>query len=104
MFEAIAEPTRRRILDELRDGERTVTQLVAVTGLSQPGVSKHLRVLRDAGLVDARPDGQLRRYRIRADGLTEIDHWLEPFRQMWSRRLDDLEHHLDTIPPTKEPR
>ena len=104
MFQAVADPSRRLILDELRDGERTVTQLVSVTGLSQPGVSKHLRVLRDAGLVDAQPDGQRRRYRIRPDGLAEIEHWLEPFRRMWSARLDDLERHLDTIVPPKERR
>ncbi len=104
MFEAVAEPSRRRILDELRDGDRTVTQLVAVTGLSQPGVSKHLRVLREAGVVEAQPDGQLRRYRIRPDGLAEIEHWLEPFRRMWSARLDDLERHLDAITPPKESR
>ena len=103
MFEVLAEPTRRQILDELRHGERTVTQLVAVTGMSQPAISKHLRTLREAGVVDVRPDAQLRHYRIRPDGLAEIEHWLEPFRRLWSERLDDLERHLDRIaPPDKE--
>src|SRR4051794_2602010 len=102
MFEAIAEPTRRRILDELRSGDHTVSHLVEVTGLSQPGVSKHLRVLRDAGLVDAEPDGQRRRYRIRSDGLAEIEQWLEPFRRTWSERLDHLQQHLDTVARREE--
>ena len=103
MFEVLAEPTRRRILDELRHGERTVTQLVAVTGMSQPAVSKHLRTLREAGVVDVRADAQHRLYRIRPDGLAEIEHWLEPFRRLWSERLDDLGRHLDHIaPPDKE--
>ena len=101
MFEVLAEPTRRRILDELRQGERTVTELVAVTGMSQPAISKHLRTLRDAGVVEARVDAQHRHYRIRPDGLAEIEHWLEPFRRLWAGRLDDLGRHLDKIPRAK---
>jgi len=94
-FAVLAEPSRRRILDLLRDGERSVGDLVAATALSQPGVSKHLRVLRDAGLVDVRPDAQRRIYGLRAEPLAEIDAWLAPYRRLWSRRLDALEHHLD---------
>lgn len=102
MFEAIAEPSRRRILDELRGGERTVTQLVAAVGMSQPAVSKQLRTLRDAGLVAVRIDAQRRHYRIRPDGLAEIEHWLAPYRRLWSERLDDLERHLDAIDPPRK--
>ena len=94
-FEVLAEPSRRRILDLLRDGERLVGELVKKVKLSQPAVSKHLRVLRDAGLVEVRPDGQRRWYRLRAEPLAEIDEWLEPYRAYWSDRLDALEKHLD---------
>jgi DNA-binding transcriptional ArsR family regulator len=94
-FELVAEPTRRTILDLLRDGERSVGQLVEHLGLSQPGVSKHLRVLREAGLVDVRRDAQRRWYRLRAEPLAEIDVWLEPYRGLWAGRLDALERHLD---------
>ena len=95
MFEVIAEPQRRRILDALRDGERPVGALVSELGLSQPLVSKHLRILRDAGLVDVRPDGPRRLYALRAEPLQEIEAWLAPFRAAWAARLDDLERHLD---------
>jgi DNA-binding transcriptional ArsR family regulator len=95
MFEVLVEPHRRRILDLLRDGEQTVGDLVAGVGLSQPGVSKHLRVLRQAGLVQVRPDGQRRLYRLRTEPLREIDEWLAPYRAAWSNRLDVLEAHLD---------
>jgi DNA-binding transcriptional ArsR family regulator len=94
-FELVAEPTRRRILDILRDGERSVGELVDRLTLSQPGVSKHLRVLRDAGLVDVRQDAQRRLYGLRAEPLAEIDVWLEPYRRFWAGRLDELERHLD---------
>jgi DNA-binding transcriptional ArsR family regulator len=97
MFEALAEPHRRHILDLLRKRERTVGDLVAALGLSQPGVSKHLRVLRDAGLVAVRADGQRRLYRLRAQPLREIDAWLEPYRAAWRDRLDALETHLDEM-------
>ncbi len=93
-YAALAEPHRRQILDLLRDGERTVTELVARLGLSQPGVSKHLRVLREARLVDVRASGRERRYRLRAEPLAEVDAWLAPYRSYWSARLDDLERHL----------
>jgi DNA-binding transcriptional ArsR family regulator len=94
-FEVLAEPTRRRILDLLRDGELSVGELVERIALSQPGVSKHLRVLRDAGLVDVRPQAQRRLYVLRPEPLTEVDAWLEPYRRFWADRLDDLERHLD---------
>jgi DNA-binding transcriptional ArsR family regulator len=94
-FELVAEPTRRRILDLVRDGERSVGDLVERLGISQPGVSKHLRALREAGLVDVRHDAQRRLYRIRPEPLSEIDAWLEPYRRYWAGRLDALEQHLD---------
>jgi DNA-binding transcriptional ArsR family regulator len=93
-LEVIAEPSRRQILDELRVGERAVLALVESLGMSQPAVSKHLRVLRDAGLVSVRPDGQRRLYSLRAEPLIEIDRWLEPYRRMWEDSLDKLEQRL----------
>ncbi|HMI72346.1 MAG TPA: metalloregulator ArsR/SmtB family transcription factor [Solirubrobacteraceae bacterium] len=94
-FEVLAEPTRRRILDLLRDGERSVGELVDRLTLSQPGVSKHLRVLRDAGLVEVRVEAQRRWYGLRPEPLTEIDAWLEPYRRLWAQHLDALERHLE---------
>lgn len=92
---ALGEPKRVEILDLLRDGERPVGQLVERLELSQPAVSKHLRVLKEAGLVAARVDAQRRLYRIRPEPLAELDEWLEPYRRLWERRLDKLEGHLD---------
>ena len=97
-FAVLAEPTRRDILDLLREGERPVGDLVDRLGLSQPLVSKHLRVLRDAGLVEVRPDAQRRLYRLRPDPLAEIDAWLRPYRRMWARSLDRLDQHLEENP------
>jgi DNA-binding transcriptional ArsR family regulator len=97
VFDVVAEPNRRRILDLLRDGERPVGELVGALGVSQPAVSKHLRVLRDAGLVESRIDAQRRVYRVRTEPLRAIDEWLAPFREQWNRALDDLEAHLDTM-------
>ena len=97
-MEVLAEPSRRRILDLLRDGERPVGELVAEMRLSQPAVSKHLRVLKGAGLVDVRPDAQRRLYRVRAEPLAELDAWLAPYRRLWEGRLDALEDHLDRNP------
>src|SRR5690242_11667278 len=94
-IEVLAEPSRRRILDLLRDGERPVGELVEHMQLTQPAISKHLRVLRDAGLVEVRPDAQRRLYRIRPEPLVELDAWLEPYRQLWNTRLDRLERHLE---------
>jgi DNA-binding transcriptional ArsR family regulator len=94
-FTVLAEPARRRILDLLREDERPVGELVRRLKLSQPGVSKHLRVLREAGLVDVRPEAQRRLYRLRPEPLAEIDAWLTPYRELWAGRLDALERHLD---------
>lgn len=93
-FETLAEPTRRAILDLLRERERTVSELVEVLGASQPSVSKHLRVLREAGLVDVRQDAQRRWYSLRAAPLAEIEAWIAPYRSFWSQRLDALDRHL----------
>lgn len=94
-FGALAEPSRRHILDLLRTDERPVGELVRLLAASQPSVSKHLKVLRDAGLVEARVDAQRRLYRVRPEPLREVAAWLEPYRRLWEARLDDLERHLD---------
>ena len=109
VLEAIAEPTRLRILDAIRGGERSVGDLVEQVGMHQPGVSRHLKVLRDAGLVEVRRDAQRRLYRLRPEPLMELDAWLEPYRVEWASRLDALERHLRRTaepisPSTKEPR
>jgi DNA-binding transcriptional ArsR family regulator len=96
-FELLAEPNRRRILDLLRDGERPVGELVDRLSMSQPAVSKHLRVLRDSGLVDVRVDAQRRMYRLRPERLREIDAWIAPYRRLWEDRLERLERHLQTM-------
>jgi DNA-binding transcriptional ArsR family regulator len=100
-LEVLAEPSRRRILDLLRAGERGVGELVilladAGAGLSQPAVSKHLRILREAGLVDVRPVAQQRLYHVVPGPLRDLDDWLAPYRAMWERSLDALEAHLDS--------
>jgi DNA-binding transcriptional ArsR family regulator len=94
-FAVLAEPNRRQILDLLRERERPVGEIVDALAVSQPTVSKHLRALREAGVVDARVDAQRRIYRLRPGPLREIDAWLEPYRAMWERSLDTLERHLD---------
>jgi DNA-binding transcriptional ArsR family regulator len=105
VLDAIAEPTRRRILDAVRGGERSVGELVASIGMHQPGVSRHLKVLREAGLVEVRHDAQRRLYRLRAEPLRELDAWLAPYRVEWSDRFDALERHLERpTTPTKETR
>jgi DNA-binding transcriptional ArsR family regulator len=98
-YAAMAEPHRRQILDLLRSSERSVSDLVARLELSQPGVSKHLKVLRDAGLVKVRSKGRERWYGLRAEPLAEVDAWLEPYRVHWCARLDALERHLDEGKP-----
>jgi DNA-binding transcriptional ArsR family regulator len=97
-FAALAEPSRRTILEVLLGGERPVSDLVDHLHLSQPAVSKHLRVLREAGLVEVRTDAQRRLYRIRPEPLAEIDAWLAPYRELWSRSLDALGRHLEESP------
>ena len=98
----IAEPNRRRIVELLRDGEQPVGALVETLDVSQPAVSKHLRVLRDAGLVDVRVDKNRRVYRLRAEPFRELDAWLAPYRKLWDQRLDDLGEHLDTMGDTND--
>src|SRR5258705_12369735 len=92
-FDVLAEPRRRDILDLLRVRERSVGELVEGVSLSQPGVSKHLRVLREAGLVEVRIDAQRRWYRVRAEPLAEIDAWLAPYRRFWAERPHAPESH-----------
>jgi len=94
-FEALAEPNRRRILDLLRAGERPAGELVEALAISQPGVSKHLKLLREAGLVSVRADGQRRMYRLEPRRLAEVDAWLAPYRRAWAGRLDALIRHLE---------
>jgi DNA-binding transcriptional ArsR family regulator len=94
VLEVLAEPHRRRLLDVLRPGEASVGDLVDAMAISQPLVSKHLRVLREAGLVTVRVDGQRRLYRLQPGPLLELDAWLEPYRQLWTTSLDRLEAHL----------
>jgi DNA-binding transcriptional ArsR family regulator len=94
-LQVLAEPSRLAILDFLRDGERPVGDLVDHLDLSQPAVSRHLRVLRDAGLVVSRTDAQRRLYRVRTEPLVELDEWLASYRRLWTAHLDQLEAHLD---------
>ncbi|CAB3641996.1 hypothetical protein LMG22037_00368 [Paraburkholderia phenoliruptrix] len=101
-FAIIAEPSRRAILSLLASSERSVGDIEEQLNLSQPSVSKHLRVLREAGFVESRVDAQRRLYRIKPEPLMEIDAWLAPFRRFWSVHLDALERHLDQTHP--EPR
>ena len=103
-FEVLAEPTRRRILDLLRDRPRPVNELVDSLQMSQPGVSKHLRVLRDTGLVNVRQDAQRRFYELRPEPLVEVGAWLEPYRLLWAGRLGALERHLNAAPAPDDNR
>ncbi len=101
-LEVLATPTRRLILDALREGEQPVSELVRRAALSQPAVSKQLRILRDAALVTVRPDGHRRIYRLRSEPLAELVDWLAPYQQLWESSLDKLESHLDIPQPTTE--
>lgn len=103
-FTVLAEPNRRAILSLLAASERSVGELEGALRLSQPAVSKHLRVLREAGLVEARIDAQRRMYRLRPDPLKEVDAWLTPFRRFWTAHLDALERHLDRMEQTPTPK
>jgi DNA-binding transcriptional ArsR family regulator len=93
----LAEPTRRRIVEALRRRESSVSDLVAVLDMSQPAISKHLRVLRETGLVSSRAVAQLRIYRLEPAPFRELDAWLAPYRRLWTRHLGALEHHLDQM-------
>lgn len=97
-FDVVAEPTRRHILDLLLERELAVGELVAGLAVSQPAVSRHLRVLREAGLVRSRTDAQRRLYSLSAAPLAEVDAWLQPYRRLWAGRLDRLSAHLDAMP------
>ena len=97
MFEIIAEPNRRAILNLLVSSEQSVGEIERQLGMPQPTVSKHLRVLRDAGFVESTVDAQRRLYRLRPEPLQEVDDWLAPFRQFWSAHVDALERHLDRM-------
>jgi DNA-binding transcriptional ArsR family regulator len=100
-FEVISEPHRRRILDLLLEQPRPVGELTGLLGLTQPGTSRHLRVLREAGLVRVSRDAQRRWYELQPAALAEIDAWLQPYRRLWAGRLDELERHLDR--PARKP-
>ncbi|MET8084689.1 metalloregulator ArsR/SmtB family transcription factor [Micromonospora sp. NPDC005237] len=95
-FTVLAEPTRRRILDALLDADRSVGELVDGLGVSQPAVSKHLRVLREAGFVSCRTAARQRIYRLEPGPLRAVDGWLDPYRRLWTRHLDALQRHLDS--------
>ena len=101
-YAVLAEPTRRRILDELRTSDRSVGELVTALAMSQPAISKHLKVLRDAGLVSRSTVAQRRIYRLDPRPLRALDEWLSPYRQLWTRHLDALERHLDSDIEIKE--
>jgi DNA-binding transcriptional ArsR family regulator len=108
-FEAIADPSRRRILSALREGERPVNDIVEQAGIHQSGVSRHLRILHEAGFVTMRPDGQRRLYALRADPFDELEAWLADYRRLWDARLDRFGAALDAQrkanpTPKKEPK
>ena len=102
-FTIVAEPNRRAILGLLLSSERSVGEIERELRLSQPSISKHLRVLRDAGFVEARIEAQRRLYRLRPEPLMELDEWLVPFRRFWMKRVDALERHLDRMETEKPP-
>ncbi|HUP03897.1 MAG TPA: metalloregulator ArsR/SmtB family transcription factor, partial [Bryobacteraceae bacterium] len=104
MFEILAEPNRRAILGLLALSEQSVGEMERRLQMAQPAVSKHLRVLRDSGFVEATVEGQRRVYRLKPEPFQEVDAWLEPFRRFWSAHLDALERHLDRMDQPKLPR
>jgi DNA-binding transcriptional ArsR family regulator len=97
VFNAVAEPRRRQLLDELADGERSVNELVERLGLTQPLISKHLRVLREVGAVRVRDDGRRRMYSVDGDALKPIHDWVSNYERMWSERFDALDTVLDEL-------
>lgn len=97
IFDVIADSTRRRILDLLLQRPRLVGELVDALDISQPGVSKQLRILREAGLVDVQQDGRQRRYSLNAAPLQELDLWLVNYRKSWSERFDNLDEYLEQL-------
>ena len=108
-FETLADPTRRRIVEALRDGERQVNDIVRQAGIHQSGVSRHLRILHDSGFVSVRPNGQRRLYALRPEPFRELEAWLAGYRQLWEARLDRFgaaleERRNDPGATGKEPR
>jgi DNA-binding transcriptional ArsR family regulator len=104
VFDAVAEGSRREILDLLAGGPRPVGEIAAATGLSQPNASRHLRILREAGLVEPRAEAQRRIYELRPAGLAELIGWVAPYQRLWQGSLDALERHLDADPETDTDR
>ena len=102
MFDILADPTRRRIIEALRDGERSVGELVADVGIAQSGVSRHLRILDEAGFVDVRADGQRRLYSLRAEPFQRIDRWMADYRRLWEARLDRFGEALEQEPRNRK--
>ncbi len=97
VFEAVADPTRRRILELASECERSVGELTDEFAMSGPAVSRHLRVLREAGMIECRRNGTRRMYRLRPESLDEVNSWVEATKQLWSHRLDALAVHLDSV-------
>ena len=102
MFDILADPTRRRIIEALRDGERSVGELVVEVGIAQSGVSRHLRILDEAGFVDVRADGQRRLYSLRAEPFQRIDRWMADYRRLWEARLDRFGEALEQEPRNRK--
>ena len=102
-FATLAEPARRRILTELRRSPRSVNQLVTALDAHQPTVSKHLKLLREAGFVSCEGDAQRRIYQLQPRAFAELDAWLAPYRRLWNRHLDSLERHLDRTKSKERP-
>jgi DNA-binding transcriptional ArsR family regulator len=97
VFEVVAEPSRRGILDLLASGPQSVGEIVESTGLSQPNVSRHLRILREADVVRSQPQGQRRLYELRPEGMLELFGWIAPYQRLWHDSLNALERHLDKV-------
>lgn len=95
VFEVLADPTRRRLIEALRDRERSVSELVEEVDINQPGVSRQLRILHEAGFVSVRPERQRRLYSLRPEPFRELNDWMDDYRQLWDARLDRLAAHLE---------
>ncbi|HET6403716.1 MAG TPA: metalloregulator ArsR/SmtB family transcription factor [Candidatus Thermoplasmatota archaeon] len=104
VFEILADPTRRRLIEALRDGERTVSELVDEVDIHQPGVSKQLRLLHEAGFVDVRAEANRRYYSLRPEPFVELEEWVNDYRRLWEARLDKLAEHLAQAKRKKEGR
>lgn len=104
VFDILADPTRRRLIEALRDGERSVTELVEVAGIAQSGVSRHLRILQEAGFVEVRADGQRRLYSLRPEPFQRLDAWMADYRRLWESRLDRLGAAIASEPASRKER